>query len=108
MVPMPAESPTIFSTCKCIGGIHRNITCSTEGLFGTVVNVFKKSVNIKTNEDKLLVISVGTVRSPLTINVGSLMDGSSPDFSFNPSFLDFVHNSDHLKARRDVYVRVAF
>jgi hypothetical protein len=36
------------------------------------------------------------------------MDGSSPDFSFNSSFLDFVHNSDHLKARRDLYVRVAF
>jgi hypothetical protein len=47
------------------------------------MNVFNKAVNIKTNEDKLLVISVGTVRSPLTINVGSLMDGSSPDFSFN-------------------------
>jgi hypothetical protein len=45
------------------------------------MNVFNKAVNIKTNEDKLLVISVGTVRSPLTINVGSLMDGSFPDFS---------------------------
>src|SRR5215217_5319296 len=92
MAPMPSQSlPTIFSTCKCIGGIHRNISCSAEGLFGTVMNVFDKAVNIKTNEDKLLVISVGTVRSPLTINVGSLMDGSSPDFSFNSSFLDIVH-----------------
>ncbi|HKI07407.1 MAG TPA: hypothetical protein VKA09_03350 [Nitrososphaeraceae archaeon] len=72
------------------------------------MNVFDKAVNIKTNEDRLLVISVGTLRSPLTINTGSLMDWSSPDFSFNSSFLDFVHNSDHLKARRDVYVRVAF
>jgi hypothetical protein len=96
MVPMPSESPTIFSTCKCIGGIHRNITCSTEGLFGTVVNVFKKAVNIKTNEDKLLVISVGTVPSPITINIGPLMDWSSPDFSFNSSFLDFVQNSDQV------------
>jgi len=100
MVPMPSESPTIFSTCKCIGGIHRNITCSTEGLFGTVVNVFKKAVNIKTNEDKLLVISVGTVPSPITINIGPLMDWSSPDFSFNSSFLDFVQNSDQVHVIR--------
>ena len=100
MVPMPSESPTIFSTCKCIGGIHRNITCSTEGLFGTVVNVFKKAVNIKTNEDKLLVISVGTVPSPITINIGPLMDWSSQDFSFNSSFLDFVQNSDQVHVIR--------
>jgi hypothetical protein len=92
---MPSESPTIFSTCKCIGGLHRNITCSKEGLFGTVVNVFNKAVNIKTNEDKLLVLSLGTVRSPLTINIGPLMDWSSRDFSFN-SFLDFVQNSDQV------------
>jgi hypothetical protein len=96
MAPMPSESPTIFSTCKCIGGIHRNITCSIEGLFGTVVNVFNKAVNIKTNEDKLLVLSVGTVLSPLTINIGPLMDWSStPNFSLN-SFLDFVQNSDQV------------
>lgn len=100
MVPMPSESPTIFSTCKCIGGIHRNITFSTEGLFGTVVNVFKKAVNIKTNEDKLLLISVGTVPSPITINIGPLMDWSSPDFSFNSSFLDFVQNSDQVHVIR--------
>ena len=72
------------------------------------MNVFNKAVNIKTNEDKLLVISVGTVRSPLTINVRSLMDWSFPDFSFNSSFLDSVHNSDYLKARHNAYVRVAF
>jgi hypothetical protein len=96
MVPMASsESPTVFSTCKCIGGIHSNITCFKEGLFGTVVNVFDKAVNIKTNEDKLLVLSLGTVRSPLTINIGPLMDWSSPDFSFN-SFLAFVQNSDQV------------
>ena len=92
---MPSESPTIFSACKCIGGMNRNITCSKEGLFGTVMNVFNKAVNIKTTEDKLLVLSLSTVRSPLTINIGPLMDKSSPDFSFN-SFLDFVQNSDQL------------
>jgi hypothetical protein len=100
MAPMSSESPTIFSTCKCIGGLHRNIACSIEGLFGTVVNVFNKAVNIKTNEDKLLVISVGTVPSPITINVGPLMNRSSPDFSFNSSFLDFVQNSDQVHVIR--------
>jgi hypothetical protein len=64
------------------------------------VNVFKKAVNIKTNEDKLLVISVGTVPSPITINIGPLMDLSSPDFSFNSSFLDFVQNSDQVHVIR--------
>jgi hypothetical protein len=92
---MPSELPTISSTCICIGSIHRNITCSKEGLFGTVVNVFNKAVNIKTNEDKLFILSLGTVRSPLTINIGQLMDRSSPDFSFD-SFLEFVQNSDEV------------
>src|SRR5919108_5751172 len=98
MAPMLSESPptTIFSTCKCIGGTHRKITCAKEGLlFGTVVNVFDKAVNIKTNEDNLLVLSLGAVRSPLTINIGPLMDRSSSDFSFN-SFLDFVQNGDQV------------
>jgi hypothetical protein len=100
MAPMPSQSPTaLFSTCKCIGSIHRNIPCSKEGLFGTVVNVFNKAVNIKTNEDKLLVLSLGTVRSPLTINIGSFMDYyhcSSTDYYSYNSFLDFVQNGDQV------------
>jgi hypothetical protein len=96
MAPMASQSPTLFSTCKCIGSIHRNITCSKEGLLGTVVNVFNKAVNIKTNEDKLLILSLGTVRSPLTINVGPLMDRSFPNFFSFGSFLHFVQNSDEV------------
>jgi hypothetical protein len=95
MAPMPSESTTIFTTCTCIGSIHRNITCSKEGSFGTVMNVFNKAVNIKTNEDKLLVLTLGTVRSPLTINIGPFMDCSSSEFSFN-SFLGFVQNGDQV------------
>jgi hypothetical protein len=98
MRPMTSQSSTIFCTCKCIGGIHRNITYSKGALFGTVLNVFNKAVNIKTNEDKLLVLSLGTIRSPLTINIGPFTDycSSSPDYySFN-SFLDFVQNSDQV------------
>jgi hypothetical protein len=96
MAPMASQSPTLFSTCKCIGSIHRNITCSKEGLLGTVVNVFNKAVNIKTNEDKLLILSLGTVRSPLTINVGPLMDRSFPNFFSLGLFLHFVQNSDEV------------
>jgi Protein of unknown function (DUF2877) len=96
MAPMASQSPTLFSTCKCIGSIHRNITCSKEGLLGTVVNVFNKAVNIKTNEDKLLILGLGTVRSPLTINVGPLMDRSFPNFFSLGLFLHFVQNSDEV------------
>ena len=95
MASMPSQSPTIFSICKWLGSIHRNITYSKEGSFGTVVNVFNKAANIKTNEDKLLVLSLGTVRSPLTINIGPLTDWSSSGYSFN-SFLGFVQNSDEV------------
>jgi hypothetical protein len=103
MAPMPpSQSPTVSSTCKCIGSIHRNITFFKGGLFGTVVNVFNKAVNIKTKEDKLLVLSLGTIRSPLTINIGPFKDdcsscSSSPEYyySFN-SFLDFVQNGDQV------------
>jgi Protein of unknown function (DUF2877) len=95
MASMPSQSPTIFSICKCLGSIHRNITYFKEGSFGRVVNVFNKAANIKTNEDRLLILSLGTVRSPLTINIGPLWDWSSPDYSFN-SFLGFVQNSDEV------------
>ena len=95
MVSMSSQSPTIFCSCKCIGSIHRNIARAKEGSRGTVVSVFNKAVNIKTNEDKLLVLSLGTVRSPVNINVGPLMDWSSPVYSFN-SFLGFVQNSDEV------------
>jgi hypothetical protein len=93
MASMPSQSPTIFSSCKCIGNIHRNIARAKKGSLGTVVNVFNKAVNIKTNEDKLLVLSLGTIRSPLNINIGPLMDWSSPDYPF-ASFLGFVQNGD--------------
>jgi len=96
MVSMTSQPPTLFSTCKCIGSIHRNITCSKDGLLGTVVNVFNKAVNIKTNEDKLLILSLGTVRSPLTINIGPLMERSFPNFFSFGSFLHFVQNSDEV------------
>ena len=95
MASMPSQSPTIFSICKCIGSIHRNITYFKGGSFGKVVNVFNKAANIQTNEDRLLILSLGTVRSPLTINIGPLRDWSSPDYSFN-SFLGFVQNSDEV------------
>ena len=93
MASMPSQSPTIFSSCKCIGSMHSNIARAKDGSLGTVVNVFNKAVNIKTNEDKLLVLSLGTIRSPLNINIGPLMDWSSPDYPFN-SFLGFVQNGD--------------
>ena len=95
MVSMPSQSPTMISSCTCIGSIHRNIACAKEGSLGTVMNVFNKAVNIKTNEDKLLVVSLGTIRSPVNINIGPLMDQSSPGYSFN-SFLGFVQNSDEV------------
>jgi hypothetical protein len=96
MASMASQSPPLFSTCKCIGSIHRNIPCSKDRLLGTVVNVFNKAVNIKTNEDKLLILSLGTVRSPLTINIGPLMDRSFPNFFSIGSFLRFVQNSDEV------------
>jgi Protein of unknown function (DUF2877) len=92
---MLSHSPTIFFSCKRIGSMHRKIASSEAGLFGTVVNVFDKTVNIKTNEDKLLVVGLGTVHSPLTINIAPLTHLASNNFSFN-SFLDFLENSDQV------------
>jgi Protein of unknown function (DUF2877) len=92
---MLSESAGIFFRCERIGSMHRKIASYNAGLFGTVVNVFDKTINIKTNEEKLLLISLGTVHSPLTINVTPLTNLSSNDFSFK-SFSDFVQNRDQL------------
>jgi Protein of unknown function (DUF2877) len=65
------------------------------------MNVFNKAVNIKTNEDRLLILSLGIVRSPLTINIGPLMDRSSKNFFSFGSFLHLVHDSDEVLVFRE-------
>jgi hypothetical protein len=71
--------------------VYKNIDYC-EGLFGTVLNVFDKTINIETINDKLFVVSLGQVVSPLTVNV--IQSANSPTcFS---SFTDLVRNGDHV------------
>lgn len=82
--------PLLFD-CQCIGSVHKKID-SGERLFGTVLNVFDRAINIKTNNDELLVVSLDQVASPLTMNVVP----SSSSATYLSSFTDLIRNGDHV------------
>jgi hypothetical protein len=52
--------------CKIIGNKWKQVSAH-----GTVLNVFDSTVNIRTDEDELLVLSLGKITSPLTANIGT-------------------------------------
>lgn len=86
------SSPSIHFVCNCIGSEHKQIVSENEGSFGIVLNAFDRTLNVKTKDDKLLVISLGKVASPLTINVVHL---DNPPVPFN-SFINHVKSGDTI------------
>jgi len=91
MTSISGQPTSLLFGCQSIGSVHEKID-SNEGLFGTVLNVFDKAINIKTNDDMLLVVGLGQVASPLTMNV---FPSASSAVCFR-SFTDFVRNGDHV------------
>jgi hypothetical protein len=95
LAPISTQPPLLLFGCRCIGSVHKKID-SSEGLSGTVLNVFDRAVNIKTSGDELLVVSLGRVASPLTINV---VPPSNSAARFT-SFIDLIRNGDHVFVAR--------
>lgn len=75
--------------CQYIGSMHREIACFNDSAFGTALNVFDTTANIRTNDDKLLIVSLGKVASPLTMNITPL-----GDLSRNFSFTNLIQSGD--------------
>jgi hypothetical protein len=94
ITPVSAQ-PSLLLNCQCIGSEHKQIDYC-EGPFGTVLNVFDRAINIKTAGDKLLVISLGQVASPLTMNV---VPSANSATSFS-SFTDLVQGDHVVVARK--------
>jgi hypothetical protein len=78
--------PTIF-TCKTMGG-----RCGQKLTDGTVLNVFDSTVNIKTDDDELVIISLGKVASPITVNIVSRVDPEHRN-----TLLDFIFAGDRVR-----------
>jgi Protein of unknown function (DUF2877) len=56
--------------CQWLGDFHAGrILSQSDGLLGEVVSVFETTINVKTNNDELLVITLGKIRSPVNMNV---------------------------------------
>lgn len=91
MEQISTQHPLVLFRCKCIGSVHEKIDLS-EGSFGTVLNVFDRAINVKTNDDRLLVVSLGQVASPMTINVVPL-SGSAER---HDPFSNLVQNGDDV------------
>jgi hypothetical protein len=69
---MEAETPSSAwpLDCDCIGSFHRALVQS-RGKLGSVINVFERTVNIRTNNDELLVVTLDRTRSPVNLNVSA-------------------------------------
>jgi hypothetical protein len=56
--------------CQWVGNLHaRRILSERCGLYGDVISVFDTTLNVKTNNDDLLVVTISKVRSPINMNV---------------------------------------
>jgi len=55
--------------CACIGDLHGWLLQERSGTVGKILNAFDTTINIRTKEDELLVITLGKVRSPANLNV---------------------------------------
>jgi hypothetical protein len=77
--------------CYCIGNIHRALPQS-RGKIGRTISVFEKTINIRTAQDELLVVTLDGTRSPVNLNVGA-------DPAQQPGFSGLV------RAGQDVFVK---
>ena len=55
--------------CTCIGDLHGWLLHEGSGTVGKALNAFDTTINIRTEKDELLVITLGNVRSPVNLNV---------------------------------------
>lgn len=63
-------APSTTFICKTMGSRWREkIAQSTDCLGGTVLNVFDNTINIKMDGNELLILSLGKIASPITVNI---------------------------------------
>ena len=55
--------------CTCIGDLHSWLLHEGSGTVGKTLNAFDTTINIRTDKDELLVITLGKLRSPVNLNV---------------------------------------
>ncbi|AIC15848.1 oxamate carbamoyltransferase subunit AllH family protein [Nitrososphaera viennensis] len=65
--PLPSVEPAVFQ-CSSIGSVHGTLAQS-QGRIGRVINVFDTTINIRTDGDELLVLTLGKTKSPINVNV---------------------------------------
>lgn len=63
-------------TCTSIGELHNRLVHEETGIIGKVLNAFDTTINVRTNADELLVVTLGKLRSPVNLNVISNNDSS--------------------------------
>lgn len=54
--------------CYCIGSLHRALMQSS-GKIGRVISAFERTLNVRTEQDELLVVTLDGTRSPASLNV---------------------------------------
>jgi hypothetical protein len=81
--------------------MHKKID-SGEGLFGRVLNVFDKAINVRTNDDRLAVVTLGQVASPITVNVVPSRSAAT-----RRTFTNLAENGDHVFVVRECSSEIA-
>lgn len=55
--------------CTCIGDLHSWLLHEGSGTVGKTLNAFDTTINIRTDKDELLVVTLGKLHSPANLNV---------------------------------------
>lgn len=86
--------------CNWIGYLHAaKISSTDKGMaLGKVISVFDYTLNIKTNCNELLVVSMSKVRSPINMNILSVPDS---DDSAAKGFKGIVEYGSEIKKEND-------
>lgn len=63
------SKPNILVKASCIGNLHVPLLLKNKKSLGEVTNVFSKTLNIKMDDGEILVITCGSLCSPVNVNI---------------------------------------
>src|SRR5712692_11867244 len=90
---LKAEQSCFSFTCQSIGNFHIPRILDQNRMVGKVVNAFDTTINVRTDTNELLVVTLGQVRSAVNFNVSP----ESSAYSGNIHFKELV--SENAEAR---------
>jgi hypothetical protein len=98
--------------CNWVGYLHaaRIFSNDKKTPFGKVINIFDYTLNIKTDTNELLVVTMGKIRSPINMNISSSYNEGDDTRGFK-GIIDYgcqikKENVDEILIGRQIFLRL--